>query len=125
MTIADLNNSGDDRDDDSSGDNKEKVTNPDNDYTFFQEACKLTAECTEDLGNLGYHKVDGIEVIGSATPVEISMLTAANINHATATRIAIFAKFLYLRGDFKRNATLPLMVRHNNKMKHPDTNDGG
>ena len=107
---SDYNNSGDNRDDDSFGEDKEKVTNPDNAQTFFQEACKLTAECTESLGNLGYHTVDDLEILSSATPVDIVMLTATNITHATAMRMAIFTKFLYLRGDFKRNATLTLMA---------------
>ena len=53
------------------------------------------------------------------------MLTATTITHATAMRIAIFTRFLYLRGDFKGNTTLPLMARHNNKTKQPDANDGG
>ena len=53
------------------------------------------------------------------------MLTAATITHATAMRMAFFTKFLYLWGDFKRNATLPLMARHKNKTTKPDTNDGG
>ena len=52
------------------------------------------------------------------------MLTAPTITHATVMRIAIFTKFLYLRGDFKSNATLPPMARHNSKTKQPDTNDG-
>ena len=35
---SDPNNSGDNRDNDSSRDDKEKVTNPDNSWAFFQEA---------------------------------------------------------------------------------------
>ena len=81
-------------------------------------------ECTEALGNLGYHTVDDLYILGSTTPVDIAMMTATIITHATAMRIAIFTKFLYLRGYFKRNATLPLTARHNNKIKQPDTNDG-
>ena len=122
---SDPNDSDDDGDDDSYGDNEEKVTNPDNAWKFFQEACKITAECTEGLGNLGYHTVDDLEILGYTTPVEIAMLTTTTITHATATRIETFGKFLYLRGYFKRNDTLPLMVQHNNKTKKPDTNDGG
>ena len=108
--ISDPNDSGDNGDDDSSGDNKEKVTNPEDAWKFFQEACKLTAECTESLGNLGYHTVDDLEILGSDTPVDIAVLTANTITHATTMRIAIFNKFLYLRGDFRINATLPLMA---------------
>ena len=74
---------------------------------------------------MGYHTVDELEILGSATPVDISMLTATIITHATMMRIAIFSKFIYLRGYFKSNATLPLMAQHNNKAKHPDTNYGG
>ena len=122
---SDPTDSGDNGDDDSSEDDEEKVTNPDDAWTFFQEACKLTAECNEDFGNLGYHTVDYLEILGSATPVDIVIMTSTTITHATVTRIAIFTKFLYLRGYFKRNATLPLMARHNNKTKQPDTNDGG
>ena len=54
---SDPNNSGDNIDTDSSRDDKEKVTNPDDSWAFFQEAWKLTAECTEALVNLGYHTV--------------------------------------------------------------------
>ena len=122
---SDPDDSGDNGDNDSSGEDKGKVTNPDYDWAFFQEACKLTVEFTEALGNLGYHTVDELEILSSATPVYIEMMTATNITHATAMRMAIFTKFLYLRGDFKRNATLPLMARHNNKTKQPDNNDGG
>ena len=122
---SDPNDSGDDRDNDSSRDDGQKVTNPGDVWTFFQKACKITAECTEALGKLGYHTVDDLERIGFATPVDISTLTATTITYATAMRITIFPKFLYLWGDFKSNATLPLMTRHNNKTKHPDTNDGG
>ena len=122
---SDPTDSGDNGDDDSSEDDEEKVTNPDDAWTFFQEACKLTAECTEYFGNLGYHTVDDLEILGSATPVDIVILTSTTITHATVTRIAIFTKFLYLRGYFKRNATLTLMARHNNNKKQPDTNDGG
>ena len=80
--------------------------------------------CTEALGDLGYHTVDDLEILGSATTVSIVMLTGTTTPHATAMRIAIFAKFLYLLGYFKRNSTLPLVAPHNNKTKHPDTNDG-
>ena len=66
--------------------------------------------------------MDNLEILGSATPVDIVILTATTITHATAMRIVIFAKFLYQRGYFKSNATLTLMARHNNKTKHPDTN---
>ena len=122
---SDPNDSSDNWDNDSSGDDEEKVTNPDNAWTLFQEACKLTAECTEALCNLGYHTVDDLEILGSATPVDIAMLAATTITHATATRIGIFTKFLYLRGYFKRNVTLPLMARHKNSTKQPDTNESG
>ena len=77
------------------------------------------------MGNLGYHTVYDLEILGSTTPVDISILTATTITHVTAMRIAIFFKFLYLRGNLQRNTTLSLMARHNNKTKQPDTNDGG
>ena len=77
------------------------------------------------MGNLGYHTLDDLEIIGSATPVDISILTTITITHVTAVRIAIFSKFLYLRINFQRIATLSLMARHNNKTKQPDANDGG
>ena len=121
---SDPNNSGDNGDDYYSGDDEEKLTNTDDAWTFFQETCKLTAECTESLGNLGYHTVDDLEILSSATPVGIVMLTATTITRATATRMEIFTKFLNLRGDLKINATLPLMARYNNKTKQPNTNDG-
>ena len=66
-----------------------------------------------------------LDILGSATPVYIAMLAAATITHATGIRIEIFTKFLYLQVDFKRNATLPLMARHNNNTKKTDTNEGG
>ena len=75
--------------------------------------------------DLCYHKVDGIEILGSATPVDIAIFTATTITHVTAMMIAIFSKFLYLQGNFQWNATLSLMARHNNKTKQLDTNDGG
>ena len=84
---SDYNNSGDDGENDSFGDDEEKVTNPDDAWTFFQEACKITAECTEALGNLGYHTVDDLYILGYATPVDIEMLIATTITHATAMRI--------------------------------------
>ena len=74
-------------------------------------------EYTEALVNLGYHTVDDLEILGSATPVDIAILTSTTITHATAMRIEIFSKFLYLRRDFKRNATLPLIARYNNNLK--------
>ena len=43
------------------------------------------------MGNLGYHTVDDIEIVGSATPVDIAILTATTIIHVTAMRIAIFS----------------------------------
>ena len=69
--------------------------------------------------------MDDIEILGSTTPVDIAIFNATTITHVTAMRIAIFSKFLYLRRNFQRNATLYLMVRHNNKTKQPDTNEGG
>ena len=75
--------------------------------------------------DLCYHKVDGLEILGSATPVDIAIFTATTITHVTAMMIAIFSKFLYLQGNFQRNATLSIMARHNNKTKQPDTNNGG
>ena len=57
--------------------------------------------------------------------MDIAVLTATTITHVTPMRIAIFSKFLYLRGNFQRNATLSIMARHNNKTKQPDTNYGG
>ena len=51
---------GDNREDDSSGDDEEKVTNPDDTWIFFQESYKLAAECTEALGNLVYHTLDDL-----------------------------------------------------------------
>ena len=77
------------------------------------------------MGNLSYHKVDDLEIIGYATPVNIAILTATTITHVTATRIAKFSKFLYLRGNLQRNATLSIMARHNNTNKQPYINDGG
>ena len=76
------------------------------------------------MGNLGYNTVDDIEILASATSVVIAILTATTINHVTAMRIVVFSKFLYLRGNFQRNATLSLIARHNNKTKQPDTNGG-
>ena len=77
------------------------------------------------MGNLGYHTLDDLEILGYATPVDITMLTVTTTTNATALRIAIFDKFLYLWGYFKRNATLPLMAQHNNKTKHEDNYDSG
>ena len=66
-----------------------------------------------------------LDILGSATPVDIAMLTPTTITHTTAMRMEIMTKFLYLWGYFKRNATLPLMARHNNKTKQLNTNDSG
>ena len=77
------------------------------------------------MGNLGYHTVDDIEIIGYATPVDIAILNVTTITHVTAMRIAIFYNFLYLWGNFQRNSKLSLMERHNNKTKQPGTNYGG
>ena len=112
-----INDSGDDRYNDSSKDEEEKVTNPDNAWTFFQSVYKLTPKCIEVMGKLGYHTLDYLDIIGSATPVDIAILTDTNITHVTAMRIAVFSKFLYMRGNFQRNTTLSLMARHNNKTK--------
>ena len=57
---SDPKDSSDNVDNDSSGDNEGKVTNLDDAWTFFHESCKLTAECTEALSNLGYHTVDDL-----------------------------------------------------------------
>ena len=123
--VPDSNNSGDDGEDDSSEDEKEKVTNPDDAWTFFQYVYKLNPKCIEAMGNLGYHTVDDIEILGSATPVDISILTSTTITHVTAIRIDICSKFLYLQGNYQRNTTISLLERHNNKTKQPDTNDSG
>ena len=106
---------GDDGYDDSSKDDEEKVTNPDNTWTLFQSIRKLTPKCIQAMDNLGQHTLDDLEIIGSATPVDIAILTATTITHVTAMRIAIFSKFLYLWGDLQRNATLSLMARHISK----------
>ena len=67
------------------------------------------------MGNLGYNTVDDIEILGSAAPVDIDRFTATTITHVTTMRIAIFSKFIYLRGNLQSNATLSLRARHNNK----------
>ena len=75
------------------------------------------------MGNLDYHTVDDLEILGSATSVDIVIFNATTVSHVTTMRIAVFSKFLYLRGNFQSNTTLSIMTRHNNKTKQLDTND--
>ena len=65
------------------------------------------------MGNLEYLTVDNLHILGFTTPLEIAVLNATTITDVTATRIMIFSKFLYVRRNFKRKATLFLMARQN------------
>ena len=72
---------------------------------------------SEELGFTA-EDFDDLELLGSADPIDLSVLTDdGDITHAKALRIGTFARFLHLRGDFRKHRTLPLMARYNAKTK--------
>ena len=111
-----------DDDDDSSTSSEEggELENKEETWKFFVEVCKLKEKELDQLKELGFtaEDFDDLELLGSADPIDLSVLADdGDITHAKALRIGAFARFLHLRGDFRKHRTLPLMARCNAKTK--------
>ena len=88
------------------------------------DSCNLTQDDQDILKDNGFESITDMEILGGDT-FDHTIITAANITPAKAIIIVIFSKLLYLRGDFRKCPTLPIMDRYNNMNNHSQDIDSG
>ena len=114
-----------DSESETNSDDEDGHENPGTIWTLFFSVCKINDVHRKVLNKLGYTNPAQLETLAYDGTVDIAAFKENGIDHPTAMNIGTFAKFLFLRGDFRKHRTLRSMAKFNLQKQDSRGGSGG